>query len=52
LLEKLVANKEEINNAQLVSAMRKFLPLMVQADKNLKLGLGKVVLHLKNRLKI
>jgi len=52
LLEKLVVNKEEINNAQLVSAMRKFLPLMVQADKNLKLGLGKVVLHLKNRLKI
>jgi len=51
LLDSLAGQKEEIDNAQLISAMRKILPLMVQADKNLKLGLKKVVLHLKNRLK-
>lgn len=51
LLDILATQKEPISNAQLASAMDKFLPLMAQADKHLKLGLSKVVLHLKNRLK-
>ena len=50
LLEDLATNKE-IDNEQLISAMRKIIPLVAQADKTLKLGLSKVVLHLKNRLK-
>ena len=36
---------------QLASAMRKLLPLMAQADQQLKLGLHKVILHLQHRLK-
>jgi diguanylate cyclase (GGDEF)-like protein len=52
LINSFVVQKEDIDNAQLISAMKKFLPLMTQADKKLKLGLGKVVLHIKNRLKI
>lgn len=52
LINNLASQNEDIDNVQLVSAMRKFLPLMVEADKNLKLGLSKVVAHLKNRLKV
>ncbi len=44
-------DQNSISREQLASAMRKFLPLMELADSQLKLGLSKVVLHLKNRLK-
>lgn len=42
---------ESISGDQLASALRKFLPLMELADGELRLGLVKVVQHLKNRLK-
>ena len=51
LLEAL-SKQEDVDNTQLFSAMRKLMPLISQADKNLKLGLSKVILHLKNKLKI
>lgn len=50
LLQALASGSGQVSKAQLVSAMRKFLPLMEQADQQLKLGLAKVVLHLKKRL--
>jgi predicted transcriptional regulator len=50
LLQSLASGSDSVSQAQLVSAMRKFLPLMEQADQQLKLGLAKVVLHLKKRL--
>jgi len=40
----------DINNQQLEAAMRKVLPLIAAADSRLKLGLSKVLLHLKKRL--
>jgi len=40
----------DINNEQLEAAMRKVLPLIAAADSRLKLGLSKVLLHLKKRL--
>jgi len=50
LLSEVMKEPPEISNEQLSSAMIKLLPLISQADKNLKLGLSKVVLHLKKRL--
>lgn len=52
LIEQVNKADKSVTNQQLASAMRKFLPLMAHADSQLKLGLSKVVLHLKNRLKI
>lgn len=50
LLAELAQKENSVSEQQLASAMRKVLPLIEQADKQLKLGLSKVVLHLKNRL--
>ncbi|MEN8168937.1 MAG: diguanylate cyclase [Pseudomonadota bacterium] len=41
----------ELTNEQLTLALRKFLPLLSKADQKLKLGLGRVVLHLHKSLK-
>lgn len=41
----------ELSDEQLTLALKKFLPLLAKADQRLKLGLGKVVLHLHRRLK-
>ncbi len=41
----------ELTNEQLTLALKRFLPLMSKADQKLKLGLGKVVLHLHRKLK-
>jgi len=50
-LLKWISNQcSDINNEQLEAAMRKVLPLIAAADGRLKLGLSKVLLHLKNRL--
>ena len=50
MLKSLAESSGSISREQLVTAMRTFLPLMEHADQQLKLGLGKVVLHLKKRL--
>ena len=50
LLEQLTAGTEP-SNEQLSHALKKFLPLLARADQKLKLGLGKVVLHLHKSLK-
>ncbi len=46
----LKSDLSSLGKEQLVSALRKFLPLMEHADHELKLGLGKVVTYLKKRL--
>lgn len=51
LLKQIAQADAGIRPEQLASALRKLLPLIEQADQQLKLGLGKVVLHLKTRLK-
>ena len=51
LLAGLAQGSEEPSREQLASAMRRLMPLMAAADKQLKLGLGKVILHLQHRLK-
>ncbi len=51
LLAMLASGSVSISREQLASAMRKFLPLMASADAELKLGLGKVIKHIQNRLK-
>ena len=50
LLEQITAGTEP-SNEQLTLALKKFLPLLARADQKLKLGLGKVVLHLHKSLK-
>lgn len=52
ILKNLSSEKEMVNNPQLISAMKKILPLIEQADNKLKLSLKKVILHLKHRLKM
>jgi diguanylate cyclase (GGDEF)-like protein len=51
LLQALGKGDKNIKPEQLASALRKFLPLMDHADQQLKLGLSKVVAHLKQKLK-
>ena len=51
LLTQVAKEPPEVSNDELASAMLKILPLISQADKKLKLGLSKVIVHLKNRLK-
>ena len=50
ILQQLSGQASSVSNEQLATAMRKVLPLIDYADKNLKLGLSKVVLHLQKRL--
>lgn len=50
LLQQLSQQPSAVTDQQLASAMRKILPLINNADGRLKLGLGKVILHLKKRL--
>jgi diguanylate cyclase (GGDEF)-like protein len=50
LLQQLSEQPSAVSDQQLASAMRKILPLITNADGRLKLGLGKVILHLKKRL--
>lgn len=46
-----ISNKSsQLSNEQLTAAMQKILPLIGLADKKLKLGLSKVMLHLAKRL--
>lgn len=51
LLQMAISGSVHLTREQLASAMRKFLPLMAQADEELKLGLSKVILHIQHRLK-
>jgi diguanylate cyclase (GGDEF)-like protein len=51
LLAQLTAGSAEVSDEQLTLALKKFLPLLSRADQRLKLGLGKVVLHLHKSLK-
>lgn len=51
LLEQITAGSADLSNEQLKLALKKFLPLLSRADQKLKLGLGKVVLHLHKNLK-
>ncbi len=51
LLGEIASGSAELSTEQLTLAMKKFLPLMARADQKLKLGIGKVVLHLHRRLK-
>ena len=50
IVAQLAGDNSNVSNQQLASAMRKVLPLIAHADNKLKLGLSKVVLHLKKRL--
>ena len=50
LITKLSHEDSSVSNEQLANAMRKIIPLIAHADNKLKLGLSKVVLHLKKRL--
>lgn len=50
LLQQLSQQASTVTDQQLASAMRKILPLLANADSRLKLGLSKVMLHLKKRL--
>lgn len=50
LLKQMTHQCSDVSNEQLASAMRKILPLVATADSRLKLGLSKVILHLKKRL--
>jgi len=50
LLKQLSQQASEVSDQQLATAMRKILPLIANADSRLKLGLSKVLLHLKKRL--
>jgi hypothetical protein len=52
ILAELSNNEASITDEQLHLAMRKILPLISCADKRLRLGLSKVVLHLEKRLKL
>jgi two-component system cell cycle response regulator len=51
LLEQITAGSVELSNEQFTLALKKFLPLLARADQRLKLGLGKVILHLHKSLK-
>jgi two-component system, cell cycle response regulator len=51
LLKQIAAASTSIRPEQLASAMHKLIPLIEHADQRLKLGLGKVILHLKQKLK-
>jgi len=52
LLDSISGNMgDNIKDELLTSAMYKIIPLIAEADNRLKLGLGKVVAHLKKRLK-
>lgn len=50
LLQQLSQQASAVTDEQLASAMRKIIPLVSNADSRLKLGLSKVILHLKKRL--
>lgn len=50
IVSKLAREDANVTDEQLASAMRKILPLITHADNKLKLGLSKVILHLKKRL--
>lgn len=50
LLKQLSQQASDVSDQQLATAMRKILPLIANADSRLKLGLSKVLLHLKKRL--
>jgi len=51
LLTQIASKDSSVSAEQLAFAMRKILPLIAQADSRLKLGLSKVILHLKKRLR-
>ena len=51
LLKQIAAASTSIRPEQLASALHKLMPLIERADQQLKLGLGKVVLHLKQKLR-
>jgi len=50
LLDTLISGEAQVSEEQLAGAMIKMLPIIVEADKRLKLGLGKVSAHLKKKL--
>lgn len=50
IIQKISNNSSQVSNEQLIVAMQKILPLIGHADKKLKLGLSKVMLHLTKRL--
>ena len=50
IIKKIVAGQSSISQPELASAVRKLIPVLQLADQQLKLGLSKVVPHLKKRL--
>lgn len=52
LIARIATDQSSLSKAELASAIGKFLPVLQLADKQLKLGLSKVVPHLKSRLNI
>jgi diguanylate cyclase (GGDEF)-like protein len=50
IIKQLGQQAASVSDQQLAESMRKILPLIANADSRLKLGLSKVILHLKKRL--
>ena len=52
IIKKLAADQSSVSQSELASVVRKFIPVLQVADQQLKLGLSKVVPHLKKRLNL
>jgi len=52
IIKKLSADQSSVSQSELASVLRKFIPVLEVADQQLKLGLSKVVPHLKKRLNL
>jgi len=52
MIKKLSTDQSSVSQSELGSVLRKFIPVLEVADQQLKLGLSKVVPHLKKRLNL
>ncbi|MCW8854132.1 MAG: response regulator [Gammaproteobacteria bacterium] len=52
VIKKMADDQSSVSQAELASVVRKFIPILEAADQQLKLGLSKVVPHLKKRLNL
>lgn len=52
LLSQLAKDDSTVTDQQLASAMRKLMPVIEYSDSRLKLGLSKVILHIRKRLQV
>jgi len=50
IISQITSSPDKVSDEQLFAAMQKIMPVIARADNRLKLGLNKVILHLKKRL--